>query len=89
MWHFSAHLTPVAHATSSTHRNPSLNRRPVDARTLRFESQLIVSYQMNGQTAAFLGYSSLARDASSENVALMIARQNQTIFLKLAYAWRP
>lgn len=73
----------------STRRDPKRYSKTIDGHALRLESQAVLTYRLNGQTAGFLGYSTLASDSRLQGVPLDVRRQTQTLFLKVAYAWRP
>ncbi len=64
-------------------RDPSLYRSTVEAGSSRLFTQLLLSYKLNPQTVAFVGWS----DNREGDERLDLARTNQTFFVKLGYAW--
>jgi hypothetical protein len=66
-------------------RNPTAYGFPVDETSSSLFSQLLLSYKINPQTVAFLGYS----DSHRGTDALELTRASRTFFVKLGYALRP
>ena len=80
----------VAVQRNGTRRNLDVYQTPVDRFRRQTARQLLVSYKINPQSVAFLGYSDdgfLATDAGGGVTDL--APRLRTLFIKLGYAWRP
>jgi hypothetical protein len=67
------------------HRDPALYAETVARQTRDLGSQLLVSYKLDVQTLAFLGYSDqwFSFDRAS------LDQQERALFLKLSYSWLP
>ncbi len=66
-------------------RNPAAYGFPVEQTSNSLFTQLLLSYKINPQTVAFLGYS----DSHQGTDAIELTRANRTFFVKLGYALRP
>ncbi len=66
-------------------RNPAAYGFAVDETDSSVFTQLLLSYKLNPQTVAFLGYS----DTHRGTTAIDLTRANRTFFVKLGYALRP
>ncbi|MGH7631267.1 MAG: alpha/beta fold hydrolase [Gemmatimonadales bacterium] len=66
-------------------RNPGAYGFPVEQTSSSLFTQLLLSYKLNPQTVAFLGYS----DSHRGTDAIELTRANRTFFVKLGYALRP
>lgn len=64
-------------------RDPHLYEERVEASSSHVFTQLLLSYKLNPQSVAFVGYSD-NRDGTER---LDLARTNRTFFVKLGYAW--
>ncbi|MGH7517163.1 MAG: DUF5916 domain-containing protein [Gemmatimonadales bacterium] len=66
-------------------RNPAAYSFPVEQTSSTLFTQLLLSYKLNPQTVAFLGYS----DSHRGTDAIELTRADRTFFVKLGYALRP
>ena len=66
-------------------RNPAAYSFPVEETSSSVFTQLLISYKLNPQTVAFVGYS----DSHRGTDAIELTRANRTFFVKLGYALRP
>jgi hypothetical protein len=66
-------------------RNPAAYGFPVSETSSSVFTQLLVSYKLNPQTVAFVGYSDSHRGTDT----IELTRANRTFFVKLGYALRP
>ena len=64
-------------------RDPTLYVDPVDAEQQTLLSQLLFSYKINPQTAAYAGYT----DNRVGTDVYDLAQTDRTFFVKLGYAW--
>ncbi len=64
-------------------QNPALYLEEVEGRHTGLFTQFLLSYKLNPQTVAFLGYA----DNRDGEERLDLGRTNRTFFLKLGYAW--
>ncbi len=64
-------------------RTPELWPEPVEARSRDLFAQLLLSFELNPQTVAYLGYS----DRRLGTDVLELTQTDRTLFLKLGYAW--
>src|SRR5690606_31549927 len=65
-------------------RDRSLYIDDVDARSRGWANQLLLSYKINPRTLAFAGYSDGLEAIDGDPLEV----QQQTLFLKLSYAWQ-
>jgi hypothetical protein len=66
-------------------RNPAAYSFPVEETGSSVFTQLLLSYKLNPQTVAFVGYSDSHRGSDT----IELTRANRTFFVKLGYALRP
>ncbi|HEX2450442.1 MAG TPA: DUF5916 domain-containing protein, partial [Gemmatimonadales bacterium] len=66
-------------------RNPAAYGFPVEQTTSSLFTQFLISYKLNPQTVAFVGYS----DSHFGNDTNELTRADRTFFVKLGYALRP
>jgi hypothetical protein len=66
-------------------RNPAAYSFAVDETSASLFTQFLISYKLNPQTVAFIGYS----DSHFGNDTNHLTRANRTFFVKLGYALRP
>ena len=66
-------------------RNPLAYGFPVDESSSSLFTQLLISYKLNPQTVAFVGYS----DSHLGTATTDLTRADRTFFVKLGYALRP
>jgi hypothetical protein len=66
-------------------RNPLAYGSPVEEKSSSLFTQLLLSYKLNPQTVAFLGYS----DSHRGTDGIELTRAARTFFVKLGYALRP
>lgn len=64
-------------------RDPRLYEETVETSSSNVFTQFLLSYKLNPQTVAFVGYS----DNRDGDGRLDLARTNRTFFVKLGYAW--
>ena len=69
---------------SDTTRDPALYADPVDERSRSLFTQLLGSYKINPQTVIFVGYSGNSANEWTPG----LDRTDDTVFVKLGYAWR-
>ena len=69
---------------ADTARDPSLYATDVNARSRSLFTQLLGSYKINPQTLVFVGYSGNSANQWSAG----LDRTDDTIFVKVGYAWR-
>ena len=70
---------------SESYRNQSLHSTEVTEHTDDLFGQLLFSYKINPQTAAYFGYTSDHVDRTRTG----LRQTGETLFFKLSYAWQP
>lgn len=73
-------------------RDPSLYRSVVTPRSRGLDSQLLLSYKLNPQSALAIGYSDSSmglRENADPSAPLDLTRISRSFFMKMSYEWRP
>lgn len=67
-----------------TEKSVDLYQFDVDAKSTNMDAQVLYSYQLNPQTALYLGYSTSSIDNDTLN---SMSKTGDTVFAKFSYAW--
>ena len=90
VYHFSTRLfLRATFQRNRSRRDPDQYRDPVERLRVRTGEQLLLSYQVNPQSVAFLGYSNAGfRSVDAAGSPTVFTPVRSTFFLKLSYAWQ-